>query len=264
LGWCSLAQAEEPQRSENSEQPADEFPLLGGPFLSLDGNARDAERSPSRLLGPWIEQLRGPMVIPLDQSAKIGPGDSLLTGKTGWNAGTSEERWVPEAEFRNGESYQLPLAGPVYLFGQVKSGTGVGISSDSKVVGGTGLGCKVPINAGAELLVGCGSELTYLGSVRGSRLSEQAALPLQSQLLRLDVQCRYPLWAGVGLEYQGTAFPALNAWDREQLNQDVRVVCPVGKGGQLRLGAKHSWEASAEPKPGAEALQLYGGFRLGW
>jgi hypothetical protein len=165
---------------------------------------------------------------------------------------------------RHAEPLQLPLTGPVYLFGQVRSPDGSAPSPDSKLVGSTGLGCNVPLTSRVELLFGCGPELTYLGAARGGRAPDHPTLPWQPQLFRLDVQCRCPLWGAWGLECQGAACPAFNAWERDQLNQDVRLVCPMGKGGQLQLGAKHFWQASGEPKPGTEGMQLYGGFRLGW
>jgi hypothetical protein len=189
------------------------------------------------------------------QSALMGP--PVLNDRAGGAA-------VMPGGWRKEEALGLPFAGPVFLFGELKAREDSAASPNSKIICSTGLGWKLPIHTRAELAVSAGPEVTYLGALGTTRAPDRSALPLQSQLLRLDVQCRCPLVGPLGLECQEAACPALSTGERDRLNQDLRVVCPVGQGGQLRIGAKRSWEVGGDPRPGADAIQFYGGIRLGW
>jgi hypothetical protein len=156
----------------------------------------------------------------------------------------------------------LPLTGPVFLFGQVQKGEEWMATPGSKVVGDTGLACKLPVGSGADLLFRLGPEFSYENL---NRPADRAALPVQPRWLRVDVEAHWALLGPVGVEWQGAAWPAVADGERDRLVQDVRAVIPLGKSGQFRLGAKRIWENTADTKsPWAEATQFYGGFKIGW
>jgi hypothetical protein len=232
------------------------FPFPFRPLWLPDRPREEAGRCGPGLLAGF------PSTYSLGQTDK-GPQDSLkVTAVVNDRTGRSGPALL--GAWRNEEALGLPFAGSVALFRELKGGDGFAASPDSKIVGGSGLSCKLPIHPGAALVVSAGPAMTYLGLPGTSRAPDRTGLPLQSRLLRLEAQCRWPLMGPVGLECQGTACPALSAGERDRLNQDLRVVCPLGHGGQLRIGAKRSWEVGGDPRPGTDAMQFYGGFRLRW
>jgi hypothetical protein len=161
--------------------------------------------------------------------------------------------------------YQMPITGPLYLVSQIQAVEAKGAAPEGKLVSDAGLAWKLPIATGTELQLGCGSEITYPGLQRPVRGTvDRFPIPFQAQPLQLEVQCRCPLVGPLGLECQGKACPALTPFERDQLSQDLRLVCPLGKTGQLQLGAKRTWELSPDAKSATDATQLYGGFRFGW
>src|SRR5262249_25724403 len=117
--------------------------------------------------------------------------------------------------------------------------------------------CKLAPLAGGEVLVRGGSLLTY---------SEDPLRPVllarEHSQMRVELLCRYPLLGSLNLEYLGTAIPALEPPERNQLNQDVRLALPRGPTGHLHVGARHSWEEAVLPRPWPEGMQVYVGVGL--
>src|SRR5262249_29974816 len=97
--------------------------------------------------------------------------------------------------------------------------------------------------------------VTYTDPLRPERAQEH------SELL-VEVQGRLPLLFGAGLEYQGSAVPALTPLAHDQITQDLRLALPVGSTGKLRLGARRRWENFAEPRATPDSMQLYMGLEL--
>jgi hypothetical protein len=168
--------------------------------------------------------------------------------------GAGKDGWPQE------RSLSVSVTSSLFLFGQVRNEAAVVTPPNSRRFGDTGLGWKLSLPENGELQLCCGPEFIYGDAVRG----DHAALLFQSQLVRLEVLYRWTLLGEVNLECQGSASPAFLARDREWIDHEVRVVLPVGRGGQLRLGAKHSLESSGDLRQGAESVQLYGGLRLVW
>jgi hypothetical protein len=160
-----------------------------------------------------------------------------------------------QRQWQRNDSWRCDLAGPLYVYGQLGANSGEAAQADMKVSGQTGLGCKVPLGQDAEFLVRSGPSVTYTDPLRPIQVREQ------SQWL-LEVQARYPLLWGIGLEYQGTAIPALSPQERDRLNQDLRLAFPVGSNGKLRLGARHKWENAPTPQPLSDGMQVYLGLEL--
>jgi hypothetical protein len=178
----------------------------------------------------------------------------------------SSAGWVPanslEMEDRTrDQSVRILLAGPVFLFGQAEEDN-LAPAQASRFVGHTGLTWKLPVQAGFELLLSCGPEVTYTDTP--DRLQDRSPLPLQTRLLRLDVQCRWRLLRQVGLECQGSVCPALNPGEQDAFHQDLHLAFPLTSGGRFNLGAKYSWDRSPDVKLGPESGQVYGDFRLIW
>jgi hypothetical protein len=221
-----------------AEPPFEPLPFLRwSGEQPLDPLATSAERP--RLPGLWE-------LAPLPTTS-FEPGlvqeDSAL--KTGWR-----------------KEQVLPLTGPVFLFGQVQKGEEWMADTGGKMVSDTGVACKLPSLAGADLLFRLGPELTYDGAVKPS---ERSGLPVQPRWLRVDLHARWSVLGPVGVEWQGAACPGVADGERDRLIQDVRAVVPLGKAGQFQLGAKRIWENTAEPKnPWAEMTQFYTGFKIGW
>ena len=181
----------------------------------------------------------------------------------GANSSAFPAKLVSPAGARPEPGFQFPLAGPVSLFGQVHHGEDVAAHGFS-LNGQAGLAWKVSIPSAADFLIRCGPELSSVGSPQPGWAPEHSPFPFQPHWLRLEALGRWPVGNGVGLEYQGTACPALDQRKRDQISQDLRFVVPVSRGGQLHFGAKYSWEGSDESKLGTESSQLYGGLQLRW
>jgi hypothetical protein len=166
-----------------------------------------------------------------------------------WEDPTFKRSWESE------ESWRCKVAGPVALFGQMGATGGDVAQQDVKVSGRTGVACQVPVPLGAELVLRGGPSLTYTDPLRPEHTTARSELSV-------ELQGRLPLLFGVGLEYQGTATPGLNPQERDRLQQDLRLAFPVGSSGKLKLGAKHKWENTVDPKPVPDAMQLYLGLEL--
>ena len=119
----------------------------------------------------------------------------------------------------------------------------------------TGLACKLPVPALDVQLRG-GPSLSCTDPQRAERTQAH------SEML-VEVVARCPLWNGVGLEYQGSAVPALAPTDHDHVDHDMRLALPLGRFGQLRLGAKHHWENTGTARPGADGTQFYLSFGIG-
>ncbi|HXG10322.1 MAG TPA: hypothetical protein VNK04_11205 [Gemmataceae bacterium] len=156
------------------------------------------------------------------------------------------------------EALPLPVPGRLFLFTQVGAGGGAEPAREVKLTGRTGLGWKLPLRPGTEVQLRSGPALSCSDPLR-----PESALG-GSQLL-VEMQCRWRLLEWAGLEYQGTAVPALHAAEQGRLDQDLGIVFPLGKAGQFRVGTKHTWAGTAEAQPWwRENLQLQVGSTLRW
>ncbi len=154
------------------------------------------------------------------------------------------------------QAWKMPVVGPLFLFGQFAANPDPVTADALKMNGRTGVGFKVPVAFGIELLLRGGPSMSYADPAapdHGER----------SQLM-LEVQCHCPLPGQLGLEYQTTAVPALTPLEHDKVTQDLGLALPVGDGGKLRLGAKHQWEASTQTTKGTwmDGMELYVGFEL--
>src|SRR5262249_42047057 len=134
------------------------------------------------------------------------------------------------------QTLRIPLAGPVFFFGQAEKDIVVS-TQGPRFVGQTGLTLKMPIQQGVEFLLSCGPEVTYIDLLRPDRLQDRPFLPFQTRLLRVDVQCRWRLLRQLGLECQGSVCPALNPGEQDAFRHDVHLALPLCNGGEFHFGA---------------------------
>jgi hypothetical protein len=154
------------------------------------------------------------------------------------------------------DSWRCPVAGPFSFYGQIGGNSEEKLQDDMKVNGRTGLVCKLSLFETDEVELRSGPSLTYTDPLRPSSVKEK------SEWL-LELQGRWPLFAGVGLEYQGSLSPALTPTDKNRLSNDLRLAAPLGSAGKIQLGAKHSWEGlTTDPRPTIDSMKVYLGVEL--
>jgi hypothetical protein len=155
------------------------------------------------------------------------------------------------------QNLKLPVAGPVFLFGQLGAGDDFAAAQEMKLASRSGVGCKLPLVAGTELQFRSGPELTCSDPLQPLHFQEK------SQLF-LEMQCKCALLGLAGLDYVGSATPALTLAERDRLSQELRLTFPLGKIGQFQVGAKHSWENVPDSQPWTNHVQLQIGSDLKW
>ncbi len=215
---------------------------LGG-LLGRQSREEQPAGLPSFFNGQARGQLQGPWgTFKAQSQVEAAPPDAGVR---------DAERWQTE------EALQVPVAGPLYLFGQFRAGYNTWTAQEASLTGRTGVGCKLKPIPGGELVVSGASVKSY---AEDPLRPEQ--LPREKSQMVLELQANYAVFGPVKLEYQGAATPALDPLERNRLNQDVRFAIPLGKDGHIRLGARHNWEAQPTPRPWSEGMQLYLGVGL--
>ena len=157
-------------------------------------------------------------------------------------------------EWSRQDTVKLPVAGPLALFGQTALAGDYAPDQNMTVVGRTGAILKLPTGLGSALELRGGPAIKYNDALRSDRTAS----------LLMEVRAKWPIIAGIGLEYSGAALPALTPLDRPKFDQDLGLAIPVS-GGKLKLGAKHHWEQQFQgpATPGATNMELYVGIELG-
>jgi hypothetical protein len=222
-------------------QPPDE-PLLGGWERVLPRTALADEDSPgSERLPP----------LPLGSGPEWGV---LPSQRIEWDLDGSRAR----SPNRLAKSIHLPLGGPLFVFGQFDAAGDPTTNQAARLASRSGLGCKVPLPVRAEVLVRTGPNVTWLVPSRPDHVLAPEAP------LFVEMQCRCPLPGDVGLEYVGSAVPALEPTAHNRLEQDLRLVVPLRPDWQLKVGAKHIWQGVQEWEPLSTGLQFYVGSGMKW
>jgi hypothetical protein len=197
----------------------------------------------------------------------------LLEAKEPWRIWEEPASWwdrlpagrvaTPDKDvWREGDGLQLPLAGSLFVFGQVRNDSALPACAGSKKVNSGPQQRTISVRSPRVSLQPNPVSPTFRASGKAVPSLENA--PPQSQWLRLGVEWRWSLAERVGLECQGGACPALNPAEHDLLDQDLRLVFSVGRSGRLQLGVRYLWENSNEARLGTEATQLYGSVRLAW
>jgi hypothetical protein len=215
----------------------------------------EALRRPEEPEAPWLSSEPGQEPLTNLRSKTDGPLGSLTSQVILRDPRAARDEPLPVSAWRTDGDWKMGVAGPLFLFGQMGAAPEPWTADELKVNGKTGLGCKLPLLLGAEVLLRGGPAVTCTDPLRPVRGREHSEL-------FVEVQCRCPLPGKVGLEYQGAAVPALSPAERDRINQDLRVAFPLGDAGQFRVGAKHQWENSSTPRDWKEGMQLYLGVEL--
>jgi len=265
LAVCSVLAGESAPRAaaQDPAGPADLFvppqptPILPGfPRLDSSGPASTAAGD-------------GDTFVPFNSWASLRPGDrerrkvEQQADVGGLGQFSSEVVFrAPERSFdtpfERGEwsrqdTLKLPVAGPLALFGQTALAGDYAPDQNMKLEGRTGAILKLPTGIGSALELRGGPAIKYNDALRSDRAAS----------LLMEVRAKWPIIAGIGLEYSGAALPALTPLDRPKLDQDLGLAIPVS-GGKLKLGAKHHWEQQLQgPTPGATNMELYVGVEIG-
>jgi hypothetical protein len=206
-------------------------------------------------------------------SPKPSPWHSLF-GNSGSNclaASLASENRPPGGKvmtaagaFLGREGLQVPVGGPLLIFGHVTGGVEAVAVPDAQMIGDTGLACRVPLRDCSELRFCCGPQVSYLEPSRPGHTAEGLLSPVRTQWLHLQLQWRWLLLRQVGLECQSGACPALNPSEHDLISQDMRLVFLLGKAGEFAVGGGCYWENGADGKVGTEGTQFFGGLRLAW
>jgi hypothetical protein len=178
-------------------------------------------------------------------------GLGTLTAQTVVHDGSAWDDPSFKREWKTDETWRLTVLGPFFLFGKLGANGDEAAAREVKVVGQTGLACKIPVGPG-EVVLRSGPSVSH---------TDPRGLKDRSEML-VEVQARWPLLARVGLEYQSTASPALTPLDKDWVDQDLSLAFPLGTMGKFKVGAKHHWENVNDPRALSEGRQLYLGLEL--
>src|SRR5262249_7807126 len=159
-----------------------------------------------------------------------------------WDTPFERGEWSTE------DTLHVPVLGPLFLFGQTGLSGDYGADQNMKVVGRTGALRTVHVGEGTALELRGGPALKYNDALRPEKAKDQASV-------LLEVQAKWPITGGIGIEYVGAALPALTPTERPKLDQDLGLAIPVS-GGKLKLGAKHHWEQLQDSKAGTATTNM--------
>jgi hypothetical protein len=241
--------------SANSDQPyippPPNMPILEDTPSYLRTNSAALE------LDPWELPDRKPRKVGQKHQGLLGSLDTQVEVTDApvsriWDDPAWKRTW------QTNENWQMGLAGPLTVFGQVGANSDEAGQTNMKVSGRTGLSCKLPVGSLAELTLRSGPGVSYSDPLH----------PLHTQGRSdwlVEVQARWPLLFGIGLEYQGSAMPALTPLQQDMVNQDLRLAFPLGAGGKLKVGAKQQWAGLFDqrtPTTVLDNMQLYLGLEL--
>jgi hypothetical protein len=201
----------------------------------------------------------------------LSPGDQerhKLSHKTEgeWGALTSQvvcrapepPKSVPyeRGEWSTEDTLQVPVTGPFALYGQAVLAGEYAADQDMKVIGRTGVIWKMPVWGETPLEVRGGGTLKYSDALRLEKTRDQASF-------LLELKAKMLVTGNIGLEYNGSALPALTPVDKPAITHDLGLAIPVS-GGKVKLGAKQRWEAlQQDTRLWNTNMELYVGVEIG-
>jgi hypothetical protein len=157
------------------------------------------------------------------------------------------------------ESLRMPVAGPLFLFGQLGASSPSVEQQQLKWLGKTGVGVKIKPWLMQEVQVRGGPAVRYddTGSLSRGQSPERSELFLEAA-----TKVPLPVVGPLNVEYTSYAVPAATSADRNQINQDVKLAMPLSSGGQFHVGAKYKWENASASTPWLDRMQVYMGLEL--
>ncbi len=246
FSWSATASGNGPPPRLTPISPA--VPVFDGGGRPLLAGSETASSN------PWDQNEKKPRKVSQKSQGLLGSLDSQVevtdTPVTIWDDPSWKRTW------QTNESWQFGVAGSLAVFGTVGANSDEAGQSNMKVSGRTGLSCKLPVGSLAEFTFRSGPGVSYIDPLHPLRTQGRSDW-------MVEVQARWPLLFGIGLEYQGTALPSLTPLQQDMVNSDVRLAFPVGSTGKLKLGAKHQWTGLLDQKtPWTDSMQLYLGLEL--
>jgi hypothetical protein len=244
-----------------------EPPAAPDPFADFDlarPPAPERERlwdATPRANGPDLEELFRPEWLPGEGARRKlgntadGPLGSLTTQVMLTRPEVARDLPLPGEAWRADEAWKLALYGPLSVYGQLGAGLTPATAQEMKVNGRTGLAYRLPVPVLDVQLRG-GPVVSCTDPQRGERAQAH------SEVL-VEVVARWALGQSIGLEYQGSATPALAPAEHDRINHDLRLALPLGRIGQLKLGARHHWESEGAARSWADGTELYLSFGIG-
>ena len=159
------------------------------------------------------------------------------------------------------ETLKMPVAGPLFLFGQLGASTAAVEEQQHKWLGRTGVGLKLKPWFLEEVQVRGGPAMRY----DNTQKLDRGQSPEHSELF-LEVVTKLPplpVLGALNVEYSGVAVPALTPAERDKMNQDLKVALPFGGGsGQFHVGAKLKRDDSTTATPWVDRMEIYMGLKL--
>jgi hypothetical protein len=156
------------------------------------------------------------------------------------------------------ETLKMPVAGPLFLFGQLGASTAAVEEQQHKWLGRTGVGLKIKPWFLEEVQVRGGPVMRYDATSKKAGQS-----PERSELfLEAVTKLPMPVIGPLKVEYTSFAVPAGTASERGQINQDVKLAKPFRGDNEFHVGAKYHTDDSSSPTPWIDRMQIYMGVQL--
>jgi hypothetical protein len=156
------------------------------------------------------------------------------------------------------ETLKMPVAGPLFLFGQLGASTPAVEEQQHKWLGRTGVGLKIKPWLLEEVQVRGGPVMRYDATSKKAGQS-----PERSELfLEAVTKLPLPVVGPLKLEYTSFAVPAGTTSERGQINQDVKLAKPFRGDNEFHVGAKYHTDDSTSPTPWIDRMQIYMGVQL--
>jgi hypothetical protein len=210
-------------------------PVPGSPNLKLDGVKRVADSSTAT---EWAD---------LSSKIKLRERDVHLDP-------TVRNAWETD------ESVKLPVAGTLFVFGQMGASTPAVEQGQYKWLGKTGVGMKLKPWLMQEVQIRGGPAVRYDDT---EKLSPGQSPERSELFLEAATKVPVPVIGALNVEYTGNTVPPATPADRNAVNQDVKLALPFNGGGQFHVGAKYKWE-TASATPWMDRMQVYMGFQNKW
>jgi hypothetical protein len=158
---------------------------------------------------------------------------------------------LPNRTWKTEDSVRLPLAGSLFVVGQVDSRSDSVEAQLYKLETRTGVGAPLPFLPGGEVQFRGGRSVTNTDPESPSVVPG----PDRSRYF-LELMARGQLVGPWKVEYTAAALTPTSPTARDQIKQDLRLACPFGENRQFHLGAKYKWD-DATTTPWTERMQLY-------
>jgi hypothetical protein len=226
-------------------RPRDEW--LGGPVHS----ARPDTESPTWLTNGFREEdIRRSLGRQFDLDwAKLNSKVVLID--------PNANPYVPirRSGWKTDESLKLPLAGSLFVVGQLQANSGSIEYQQYEFIGRTGVGMRLPEWLGGEIQVRSGrSKANY-------DTDTESMFPGKVTTF-FELATKWPVLGRLNLEYTGKAIPAPTSADHDVWKQELKLALPFSDSGQFHVGARYRWEDAATQSPWHERMNVFIGLQM--